>query len=303
MPTWAWVLSYILAACAALLMLAALALAFVRFHYFLEWRGEWNGGASGSSGGTARVETHFFWYRHVWEPLKDNSWSVGDLFSEEDEGDGEVAGQKSAPETAQADSGMSDPEPAPEFSPQNGAQNAEDPTFLKSSGPSPRRPEESRRAYDVPPYNKKKADPNRKRRALFRLITDRDAWKLAGRYGLKILRLVLRLLKPRIEAAVGHPDPAFLGRVAGKWYAARPLLPSLLPVGRTDVYFRFQDRHPSLWVRVQGGFSALSVVGFGVRLVVAFPFILLARRGLHSWRRHKLTGWRAWVYRKLQASG
>jgi hypothetical protein len=299
MPTWAWVLSILL----ALLGLLVLALLLFRFRYFIEWRGEWSGALSGKSSGTARIETRFLWYFHCWEPLKDASWSIADLFGEEEDEDpkpgreGDAAGRKSgdAPEKETGFSGnASSTEPA------RASSRPETPAFLKPrpGGESKSEPAPSGPAPSAQERARKK-DPNRKKRALFRLVTDRDAWKVLARYGLKVFRLVMKLLKPRIEAAVGHPDPALLGRVAGKWYAVRPLV-QFLPAGRADLYFRFQDRHPSLWVRVQGSISLLSLLAFGARLVVTFPYILLARRALHGWRRHRLTGWRAWVYRKLQ---
>jgi hypothetical protein len=144
-----------------------------------------------------------------------------------------------------------------------------------------------------------RSDRNRMRRALFRLCTDPDAWKMLGRFAFKTAGLVLRLLNPKIEVAVGHPEPAFLGRTSGKWFAARPFLPFGT---RTEVYFRFQDRHPSLWVRLEGRFSGLSVVLLGARLLIAFPSLRLAWSAVKSWRRHRLTGWRLWVYRRLQAA-
>jgi hypothetical protein len=116
------------------------------------------------------------------------------------------------------------------------------------------------------------------------------------RYGLKAVSLVFGLLKPRAEAALGHPDPVRLGRLAGKWYAVRPFL----PLGDTVLHFRFQDRHPTLWVKAEGGFSLLGVAGFGLRLLLAFPLVRFGRSAWKGWRQHRLTGWRAWVYRKLQ---
>jgi hypothetical protein len=312
MPTWAWVLSILL----GLLGLLALGLLLFRFRYFLEWRGEWTGDLSGISAGTARIETRFLWYRHLWEPFKDASWSIADLFGEDDEDvtkpetEESAAGRQSAA-APDPEAGFSESASRREAAPLRPAAGVpEAPVFLKpepakesktsgaadsAQGPAPEKP-----ASKPGTREQKKADPHRKQRALFRLFTDRDAWKLLARYGLKTFRLVMKLLKPRIEAAIGHPDPALLGRLAGKWYAVRPLT-QLLPVGRADLYFRFQDRHPSLWIRVQGTISLLSLLAFGIRLVVAFPFLLLARRALHGWRQHRLTGWRAWVYRKLQA--
>lgn len=294
MPTWAWVLSLLL----GFLGLLALGLLLFRFRYLLEWRGAWTGDLSGVSTGTARIETRFLWYRHLWEPFKDASWSIADLFGEdEDSGAGtkEPATREAAGDPERREAPLREATAAPSAPrTETATPRREEPAFLKPGSGAKQKSGDRAEARE-----KKKTDPHRKQRALFRLFTDRDAWKLLARYGMKIFRMSMRLLKPRIEAAVGHPDPALLGRLAGKWYAVRPLT-HLLPLGRADLYFRFQDRHPSLWIRIQGSVSLLSLLAFGVRLVVAFPYILLARRALHGWRRHRLTGWRAWVYRKLQ---
>jgi hypothetical protein len=311
MPAWAWVLSVPL----ALLGLAALALALFRVRYRLEWRGEWNPTLAhpyGDAEGSVVFEYGFPGFRKRWEPFQDKSWSIGDLLDDEEE-DEAARAQKNDPGEKPGNPENKPKAEGPPMGRKSGVAAGPVPGFSEAAEPPffRDRSAEGARAAQTTQYNRDevKTSPeearkarmarNKKRRALFRLATDTGAWRLLGRYGVRAARLFLGLLKPRIEAAVGHPDPAFLGRLSGKWFAARPLL----PLGRTEMYFRFQDRHPSLWVKAEGGFSALSVLGFGIRLLVAFPSIGLARRAIRSWRHHKLTGWRAWAYRRLQTRG
>lgn len=140
------------------------------------------------------------------------------------------------------------------------------------------------------------ADPHRHRRALFRFVTDGTAWKLASRYFLRVALRAFRLPGLQVELSVGHPDPAWLGRFAGRWYAVTPFLPA----DRARMHFRFQDRHPSFGIRARGGFSLLSFLWFLVLNLLTFPWIRLGRRAWMIWRDGTLEGWRAWTYRKIQ---
>lgn len=298
MAWWAWVLCALL----ALLGLGLLALALFRVRYRLEWRGEWSGSLSGTQEGTIQIRYGFPGFTKTWNPLEDDDWTLPnpfDIDDDEDEKPKETTsagpGDPFASPEIPAGTAPERPKPAPETPlPANApASPPETPYFLKDgphrrdAGPSYKR---------APAPDRPQKDPNRKRRALFRFITDPDVWKFFTRYGLKVVSLVFGLLKPRAEAALGHPDPVRLGRLAGKWYAVRPFL----PLGDTVLHFRFQDRHPTLWVRAEGGFSLLSVVVFGLRLLLSFPLIRFGRSAWKGWRQHRLTGWRAWVYRKMQ---
>lgn len=139
-------------------------------------------------------------------------------------------------------------------------------------------------------------DPGRYRKALFRLATDAPAWGVLMRYAFRTIMRFHKLLGPRLEIALGHPDPAFLGRLAGHWYAVSPLL----PVGNTVMGFRFQDRAPTVHVRAEGGFSGLALLGFFAFTLLTFPFFGLGLRAWYGWRHRGLTGWRAWAYRRIQ---
>jgi hypothetical protein len=287
----------------ALLGLGLLALALFRVRYRLEWRGEWSGSLSGTQEGTIQIRYGFPGFTKTWNPLEDDAWTPPNPFDIDDDEDNDNAKTTEAASAGPGDpfsspETPSEPPPAKPVEPRREAKAPgkprEEPYFLKDgphrrdAGPNYSRPAASDRS---------KKDPNRKRRALFRFITDADVWKFFTRYGLKAISLVFGLLKPRAEAALGHPDPVRLGRLAGKWYAVRPFL----PLGDTVLHFRFQDRHPTLWVKAEGGFSLLGVVGFGLRLLLSFPLIRFGRSAWKGWRQHRLTGWRAWVYHKLQA--
>lgn len=144
---------------------------------------------------------------------------------------------------------------------------------------------------------RRRAKANQFRRALFRFVTDGPAWRLQSGYFLRCARSAFRLANARLELSAGHPDPATLGRFAGYWYAASPLLPT----HRVAMGFRFEDRHPSFGVRVTAAFSLFSVARFLARVLLTFPYVRLSRRALYGWRHRRLDGWRAFVYRKIQA--
>lgn len=144
---------------------------------------------------------------------------------------------------------------------------------------------------------RRRAKANQFRRALFRFVTDGPAWRLQSGYFLRCARSAFRLANARLELSAGHPDPATLGRFAGYWYAASPLLPT----HRVAMGFRFEDRHPSFGVRVTVAFSLFSVTRFLARVLLTFPYVRLSRRALYGWRHRRLDGWRAFVYRKIQA--
>ncbi len=139
-------------------------------------------------------------------------------------------------------------------------------------------------------------DRHRHRRALFRFATDGTAWRLASGYFMRVAVRAFRLPGLHVELAVGHPDPAWLGRFAGHWYAFSPLLPT----SRAFMHFRFQDRQPSFGVRARGGFSLFAFLWFLALNVLTFPWIRLGQRAWMIWRHGTLAGWRAWTYRKIQ---
>jgi hypothetical protein len=176
------------------------------------------------------------------------------------------------------------------------------PAFSAQSEPGVVRPESE------PPRGQNKAepkaapqkapkDPNRFRKALFRFVTDGPVWSLLLGYIVALLVRAARLLHARMEFSFGHPDPAFLGRMAGHWYAVAPLFPK----GSATMNFRFQDRQPAFGARLMGGFSLLTLLWFLALAFLTFPIFRLGRRAWQGWRLRHLTGWRAWTYRKIQS--
>jgi hypothetical protein len=79
-----------------------------------------------------------------------------------------------------------------------------------------------------------------------------------------------------------------------------PLFSALGGVPPASLVLRFQDRLPTFAIRAEGGFSALSLLLFGIRRTSAFPWIGLSRRAWFSWWQRELEGWRGWVYKRLQ---
>lgn len=304
MPTWAWVLLIAAAASAGLFLLT---LALWRVHGLVAWRVEWAGGLAFPREGLVRLKAGFPFFRRTWE------WTKSEKAEEtekprDDEDDAPSAPPSAppsppdppqsaapsppprAPDAAPSRSGREPPR-APEAPPPQGGPDPDPAPSSSSSSSAPQR----RKARH--PNRRKARDPQRFRRALFRLATDGKAWGLMARYGLRVLRLAHRLLHPRIRLSLGHPDPVLLGRAAGYWHAAAPMLPR---GGDTTMEFRFQDRRPSLRVHAEGGFSALSLLAFVILSVVAFPVLRLAARAWRGWKEHALTGWRAFVYRRVQ---
>jgi hypothetical protein len=294
MPVWGWVLSAFIALAGLFVLLLSL------FHvrYRAAWRGEWGGLHEGAnplaSDGFVRVEFGFPGFMRALD-WKNPAPARARAAPPDAQPAGATARPSSAPREepftwrpapgvhGMAGEGVTHAPHAPASMEENGA----------AQGPGTR---EAARKGAAGAGTRAK-DPHRWRRALFRLATDAPAWGRLARYGLRVLRLAHRLLRPRLAMTAGHPDPALLGRMAGWWYAAAPLLPR----GGPTLGFRFQDRRPSFGVRVEGGFSALSLLLFGAGAIATFPWIGLGRRAWHGWRHHRLTGWRAWTYRRLQS--
>ena len=120
----------------------------------------------------------------------------------------------------------------------------------------------------------------RGKRMLRRFLLDPVVWRALFRYGWRFARLTFRLLHLELDCAIGHSDPARLGRLAGYWHAAEPLLPAR----RVRVHFRFQDPRSSLRVSLQGGFSAAQGLAYAFMALFSFPWFTLSRRAWHGWR-------------------
>jgi hypothetical protein len=305
MSLWVQALIWALAVLFALAAIVTLLLALVHVRYHVAWRGTW-GGFSSFQSGEARLEFGFPGFMHRWNWQSDRSNSS-------DSADPSVS--SGSADTVDTTPTMHLPIAAVETqaratSTARPATNSfEKPFDYQSAAPhtgTTTTVPEQRAAYEAPRQSKKKQrdknrDPHRFRKALFRLATDGPAWGMLVRYGFRIVRRFHALLGPRLEVAVGHPDPALLGRAAGYWYASAPVTQQL-PLGKDLVMgFRFQDQAPSLHVRAEGGFSGLSLLWFGLGTLGTFPLIGLAGRAWHGWRHREMQGWRAWTYRRIQA--
>jgi|GEM_PF-2671445 len=300
-----------------LLLLAAL------FHVRgdVAWLGMWTGGAALPHETSVRIEYGFPGFMRAWahEPLP------GEAPDARTHAQSSAANAAEAPSTPFADaatpSSPASARPSPSSSPSSHSaspesraadETSESSGESKTSAATPGAPASA--ASHAPPRSprygtaarqgagtasrtaKKNRDPHRFRKALFHFVTDGTAWIVLSGYGLRVLLRAARLPRARIDLSAGHPDPAFLGRMAGRWYAVSPLLPP----GRVTMSFRFQDRHPSFGVRVRGGFSLLGLLWFCVTSLLTFPLVRLGRRGWHGWRNRALTGWRGRLYRKIQ---
>lgn len=135
----------------------------------------------------------------------------------------------------------------------------------------------------------------RGRRALFHFITDPAALRVLFGYGGRLVRLTFGLLRLELHCALGHPDPAFLGRLAGYWYAVAPGMGK-----RVHVDFRFQDQKRTLSLSARGEFSAARALRYAAAAAFSFPWFTLVKRVWCDWRQTELTGWRAMVYARLR---
>lgn len=144
--------------------------------------------------------------------------------------------------------------------------------------PPPAAPVESKTA---PPPSKPSIPPrSRGRSLLVKLVKDIIVLRALFRYGIRFTGLSFRLLNLELNCAVGHSDPARLGRMAGYWYAAEPLLPA----HRIHLHFRFQDQSSTLRLSARGGFSAAGAVAYAFAIFFSFPWFTLSRRAWHGWR-------------------
>jgi hypothetical protein len=298
MSVWGWVLSGFL----SLAGLSALVLALLHVRYRAAWNGEWPGGLSLPHDGSLSLEFGFPGFMRAWVWPGKAAGDRGHEATRESAGahggasvapaQGSVAREESGGAHSRAPVAPAKGSTAPAGS----TPTVPDQGIARIGTPQKNYGDDATPPTPVATDNK---DPNRCRKALFRLATDAPAWGKLARYGFRVLRLTHRLLRPHVEMAAGHPDPALLGRMAGYWHAASPLL----PLGDAILGFRFQGRHPSFRVSVHGGFSALSLLCFGIGLVVTFPFVGLGRRAWHDWRHREPAGWRAWAYGKLAGRG
>jgi hypothetical protein len=268
---WGWIL------CALLVPAGLILLALALFHVRVQasWGGTWES-LDSSQGGSFQVEYGFPGFMRKW----DGGRGTGD--------------------------GVEPPTARPSHSKADGASHGLPSTKATTVHPDTPAPETNDAPQETAPSSpssrilhaptRKRRRSRRARRALFRFATDGKTWRLFARYAYATARGALRLLKPRLAVAVGHPDPVTLGRLAGYWHASAPFF-SATPA---TLELRFQDRRPTLAVRAEGGFSALSLLLFAFGRVMAFPWIGLGRRAWHGWRGHDLEGWRKWTYRKLQ---
>ncbi len=278
MSIWVTILIGTLCVLFAFAALCLLLLALLHVRYRLAWHGTWGGTAS-EQDGSVRLEFGFPGFMHKW------GW--------------ERSGTEAPPSPAPKNHSKPEtPKTAVSATPVTATPAKPVKASAAESVPKPLPERAPFKTADPPPQPAAPlTDPNRYRKALFRLATDGPAWELLVRYGFRSVVRFYKLLGPRLEIAIGHPDPAFLGRTAGHWYAVSPLL----PLGETIVGFRFQDRAPTLRVRAEGGFSGLTLLLFCVNSVVTFPLIGIGRRAWLGWRRREMTGWRAFAYRRIQA--
>lgn len=295
-------LTYALATLACLAGLALLLMALWHIRVSGSAHGAWDGTLDSPHAAHLRLEYGFpgFMRRHDW-PHPDNGA----------EADADAA--TAAPDTQATETRRPSPAspPAPHRAPSAASPHVSDAPEAGSPTEPPgnaagsttdesgaREDAETRTANEPDPAPSGKADPNRWRKALFRLATDGPAWTGIARYLRRMLRLAGRLLHARIDLTLTHPDPALLGRTAGYWYAFTG--PTPLRHLRTD--FRFCAPHPAVTLRAQGGFSALELAGFVAAAVLTFPWLRLARRMRRSWTHREPQGWRRRLYRMLQSA-
>lgn len=276
---WGWIL------CAFLILAGLLLLAGALFHVRVRagWGGAWESLDSRQEG-FFRVEYGFPGFMREWD------WSGEEEEEEEDGGRESGVGRERNDDAGTSGAGSTSSR-AQNHDASSGTARNPNPRSSSSSPPPP-----DSRPPTPDARRRTRRDRNRWRRALFRFVTDGKAWRLVFRHGYKTARGAIALLNPRVAIAVGHPDPVKLARFAGYWHASAPLLSA----SRATLELRFQDRRPTLAIRAEGGFSALSCLFFGIRNASSFPWIGLGRRVWFSWWRHELKGWREWVYERLQ---
>jgi hypothetical protein len=314
MSHWVSLLVAALIVMIALLGLFLLLTALLHVRGDVGWMGMWTGGAALPHETSIRIEYGFPGFMQAWthEPSADDAGAQTETPNRNPASSSSSTASRAASSATAQPSPSSPPSP---FSPSPERRTpAEAPDFsgvMKSSGgmsgatteaspPTPERATHTQQGTSTKTPKtraaKKQRDPHRYRKALFHFVTDGTAWAVLSGYGLRVLCRALRLPRVRIDLSAGHPDPAFLGRMAGRWYAVSPLLPQ----DRVCMAFRFQDRHPSFGVRVRGAFSLLGLLWFCVTSLLTFPLLRLGRRGWHGWRNRSLTGWRGRLYRKIQ---
>lgn len=124
--------------------------------------------------------------------------------------------------------------------------------------------------------------------ASLKTALDWKVWQALILFALKSGRRVLGLLHPGIKSLrVGMEDVYDLGRFAAAWSVFTGTFPALA----CPVEYGFAEKSFSLKARIAGGFSGLGVLAFGFMTLFTFPWGVLGRRFLHSWRNPALNRW------------
>lgn len=128
----------------------------------------------------------------------------------------------------------------------------------------------------------------RVKNAFRKMSVDWRVWRALALFVLDSGRRVLGLLSPALKSLrVGMADVYDLGRFAASWSVVTGTYPALA----CPVEYGFADRSFSLKARIAGGFSGLSLLAFGLMTVFRFPWRVMGRRFLDSWRNPELNRW------------
>lgn len=146
-----------------------------------------------------------------------------------------------------------------------------------------------RGALRVPESWLRLADRFQKRihKAATKWVLDPGVWRILFRFTMKSGRRVLGLLHPALKSLHLSLEDVFdLGRIAAAWSVVRGTIPALACPAEFGFAQPFAFR-----ARVEGGFTGLNLLFFGLLTLFSFPWLPLGSRFVHCWNDPRLTRW------------
>jgi hypothetical protein len=126
------------------------------------------------------------------------------------------------------------------------------------------------------------------KKTLIKLALDPRVWRFVIKYVMGFARRGFHLLHIRLEyLAISFDDILLLGKFAAVWSSLAGMITFLA----CPVQYGFNEKPASIRLGMDGGFTVLNLIGFGILALFSFPWVGLAKRFWVSWRNPELNRW------------